>query len=315
MTAPWPVIGFGLIPFALVFGLMLVANVYVFVRLLPHHGRPATLADATILIGILLMALGLWFALIYAILDPGGASEVSVFIALNSMMGVVGCWAIALFLRAETKPLGGPRWQWPSVFAALTIGNELLMGTAFVLAQSGTAGYAALGWAGLAAIVGDSATSAWFFWAMLANMFFVVTWVRIDAPSRWALLAFSLTAAFGPWLVAAPLEGGIAMGLLMAGLLLQMVRIRRQGPYGLPYVRTLGVVWGGFVLMSLGEGAFLMEANPAYKTLLLALAMFAAMGAELLYLLDHGLEIPRRAVEGAAVAPTPGPSAGSAVET
>jgi hypothetical protein len=315
MTAPWPTIGLGLIPFLLVFGLMLVANVYVILRLLPHRGRPATLADATILIGILLMAVGLWFALIYAILDPGGASEVSVFIALNSMMAVVGCWAIALFLRAETKPLGGPRWQWPVVFATLVIGNELLMGIAFVLAQAGASGYSALGWAGLASLVGDSASSVWFFWAMLANMVFVVYWARIDAPSRSALIAFTLTAAVGPWLVTAPLDGGIAMGVLMAWLLGQMALARRRGPYALTYVRTLGVVWAGFVLMTLGEGAFLLEPDPAFKTLLLALAMFTAMGAELLYLFDHALEIPRRAVDRSAATPSSAPAGASTAKT
>jgi hypothetical protein len=314
MTAPWPEFGLGLIAYLLVFGLMLAGNVYVVIRLFPRSGTPATLADATILIGILLMAMGLWFALIYAFLDPGGASEVSVFIALNSMMAVVGCWAIALFLRAETKPLGGPRWQWPAVFTILILGNELLMGSAFVLAQVGPSGYSAIGWAGLAALVGDSVTSVWFYWAMLSNMLIVVYWLPLDRASRTALLGFSATASLGPWLVTAPLGAGIAMGVLMVLVLFATVLERRRGPLGLSYVRTLVVVWGGFVLMAIGEGAFLSEPSAIWKTFLLGLATIGAMGAELLYLIDSGLEarrsivprLTRSRLDGAATPPVAG---------
>ena len=208
MTAPWPEFGVGLVPYGLLFGLMLLGNGYVVIRLFPRAGGRPTLADATILIGILLMAMGLWFALIYAILDPGSASEVSVFIALNSMMGVVGCWAIALFLRAEAKPMAGPRWQWPGVFALLLVSNEFLMGVAFVLGEAGPSQYASEGWAGLATLVGDSVCSAWFFWAMLANMLLILYWLPMERPAKTALTGLAFTAAVGPWLVTAPLEGG-----------------------------------------------------------------------------------------------------------
>ena len=297
MSAPWPPLGVGIVPYVFLFVLMLVGNAYVVLRLFPKAGGRATLADATILLGILLMAMGLWFSLIYAFLDPGTASEVSVFIALNSMMGVVGCWAIALFLRAGAKPMGGPRWQWPAVFATLIVANEFLMGLAFVLGEAGPASYAAEGWSGLASLVGDSLSSPWFFWAMLANMLVLLYWLPIESPSKFALTGSAATSALGPWFVTAPLDAGLAMVALMAVLLLGTLRERRRAPLGIGYLRSLVVVWGTLAAMTVGAGAFLLEPAIGWKTFVFGLAAVAAMGGELVYLLLWGLtEAPRPAL-------------------
>ncbi|MCI4358149.1 MAG: hypothetical protein L3J95_00710 [Thermoplasmata archaeon] len=302
MSAPWPVLGEGIVPFLLVFGLMLTGNGYVVLRLFPRSGRPATLADATVLIGILLMGMGLWLALIYAVLDPGDASEVSVFIALNSMMAVVGCWAIALFLRAESRSMTGPRWRWPAVFALLLVGNEILMGAAFVLAESGPAAYTTAGWTGLVSLLGDSLTSVWFYWAMLANMVLFLLQLPLDRPSRTALGTLAATGAVGPWLVIAPLEAGVAMALIMSWALVATLTEWRSRPLSQDHVRALEVVWFAFALMSVGEGAFLLEPAPAWKGLWLGLATVVAMGGELLYLLGWGLDLRGRPFPSARLA-------------
>ena len=184
MVAPLPTIGIGLLPYVMVATFMVIGTLYVLSRLFPRSGASPDLATVILMIGLLLMTTGLWFAEIYAVLDPGDASTVSVFIALNSMMGVVGFWAVGLFLRAEEKHLPPRGWAWPFYIAVLVVGNELLMGIAFVLAQVGPAGYSAAGWAGLAAVVADGTDSVWFFGAMFVTMEFLVLWLPMPSAQR-----------------------------------------------------------------------------------------------------------------------------------
>ncbi len=289
MISPWPPVGPALFPEGLVLALMIVGNVYVVARLFPRGSHPLTLADITFLLGLLLMAMGLWFALIYAAIDPSGASEISVFIALNSMMAVVGCWLLALFLRAETMRPAKGGWTWPLIFTALFVGNEFLMGVAFVLFQTGPGYFQAAGWTGLATLSGAAATSAWFYVAMLANMLALVLWLPLDPASRSVLLGFSLTAALGPLVASDPPLGIAATGVLMVGVLLVMARARRLGPLTVEYGRTLLVVWGAFALMGLGEGGVLTGASSPWGLVALGLSGMAAMTLELVVLTRRGL--------------------------
>jgi hypothetical protein len=77
-ASPWlPVFG-------LLAALMVGGNVFVLFRLFPRDGTQPTLATAILLLGILLMSMALWFSGIYAVLSPGQASTVSVFIAVTA---------------------------------------------------------------------------------------------------------------------------------------------------------------------------------------------------------------------------------------
>jgi hypothetical protein len=278
MVAPLPTGGPGLFPYAMVAVFMVVGSIYVLSRLLPRRDGPPTLATGILMVGILGMTTGLWFAEIFAILDPGDASVVSVFIALNSMMGVVGAWAIGLFYRAEEKRLPSRGWRWPLSLATLVVGNELLMGIAFVLALTGPARYASAGWPGLAAVVADGIDSVWFFFAMFVTMEFLVFWLPLSAAQRRALAAFSVSALVGPWVVLSPLEGSLAAALVMAlvsALLAQEVLYR--GPVGAGYLAAFAAT-GLAVLVYVGRPSELWSPLPY------ALTSFFVMLAELLLL-------------------------------
>jgi hypothetical protein len=277
VISPWPPVSAVLLPEAILFGLMMAGNIYVIGRLFPRSGSAPTLADLTFIVGLLLMALGLWFSLIYAVLDPGDASEVSVFIALNSMMAVVGCWILALFLRAERRRPAPDGRGWPLTLAALLVGNELLMGLAFVLLQSGPAGFAAAGYAGVGTSTGAAAASAWFFGAMLVDLLAIVLWVPIPRASRRLLVTFALSAAPGPWVITTPVIGLAATGGLMAVAVTVFLLERRQHPLDLPYLRTFALVLAAFTMMSVGEGSYLALGASATGLLTLGLATIAAM--------------------------------------
>jgi hypothetical protein len=266
-----------LVPEAILFGLMMLGNLYVIGRLFPRSGSGPTLADLTFIVGLLVMALGLWFALIYAVLDPGDASEISVFIALNSMMAVVGCWLLALFLRAERRRPAPNGRRWPLTLAALLVGNELLMGLAFVLIQSGPASFVGAGYAGVGTSAGAAAASAWFFGAMLVDLLAIVLWVPIPRASRWLLVTFALSAAPGPWVITAPVVGLLATGALMAVAVTGFFLERRKRALELPYLRTFALVLAAFTIMSLGEGSYLALGGGPAALLVLGLATIAAM--------------------------------------
>lgn len=240
--------------YILLAGLMVGGNLYFIVRLFPRNGTRPTLATAILVLGLLLMSMGLWFSGIYAILSPGDSSIVSVFIAGNSMMAVVGIWAVSLLFRTGEKHLPQRGFVWPLAFALLIGGNELLMGVTFVLAQVGPAAYATHGWSGLAAVIGDGAGSAWFFWAMLVTMAFLVSWLPLSRAERVLLYGFASASAVGPWVVPDPVVGAVGMAGVMsvtfAFLARELWTHRSPTPR---YSWTAFGVAAGFLAMVVGE--------------------------------------------------------------
>jgi hypothetical protein len=262
---PLPTVGPWLLVFILLAFLMVAGNLYFVVKLFPRDGARPTLATAILLLGLLLMSTGLWLSGIYAVLSPGEASSVSVFLALNSMMAVGGLWAVSLLFRSGTKHLPSRGLPWPATFALLLVGNELLMGLTFVLAQVGPAPYAGQGWLGVAALLGDAAESAWFFWAMLATMTFLVYWLPLARPERMLLYGFAAASAIGPWVVPDPVAGaagmGVAMGVTFAFVAHELWHQPRPSPR---YLWTALGVAVGFLIMVAGEGlSFLMRGSTA----------------------------------------------------
>ncbi len=267
--------------FALLAALMVGGNVFVVYRLFPRNRSRPTLATAILLLGLLLMSMGLWFSGIYAVLSPGQASTVSVFIAVNSMMAVAGLWAISLLFRAGARPLLTHGFLWPLAFALLVVGNELLMGLTFVLAQVGPGPFAAAGWPGLAAVVGAAAQSAWFFWPMLVTMAFVVTWLPFTRPERILLYGFAAASAVGPWVVPDPGLGAVAMAVVMGTTLAFLARELWRPPAPTPRFLWAGLgVTAGFLAMVGGEALAYLLRGGAWGTVPFGLVSFLVMTAE-----------------------------------
>ncbi len=267
--------------FGLLAALMVGGNVYVVYRLFPRDFSRPTLATAILLLGLLLMSTALWFAGIYAVLSPGQASTVSVFIAVNSMMAVAGLWAISLLFRAGTRHLPTRGFLWPLAFALLLVGNELLMGITFVLAQVGPAPYAAAGWPGLAAVVGDAGQSAWFFWPMLVTMSFLVSWLPFSRPERVLLYGFAASSAIGPWVVPDPVIGAVGMAAVMVVTFSFLARElwRRPAPSHRYLWAGLGVTVG-FLSMVGGEALAFVLRTSVWGSVPFGLTAFVAMTVE-----------------------------------
>jgi hypothetical protein len=294
MIPALPAPGPWLMVFVMLAVLMVGGNLFVILRLFPRDGSRPTLATAILLLGILLMSMALWFSGIYAILSPGDASTVSVFIAVNSMMAVVGLWAMSLLFRAGIKHLPAHGILWPLAFALLIVGNELLMGLTFVLAQVGPAPFAAAGWAGLAAVVGDAADSAWFFWAMLVTMSFLVTWLPFSRPERRLLYGFAAASAIGPWVVPDPVVGAVGMAVVMGATFVLLARELWNRPA--PTARFLWAGLGvsaGFLAMVGGEALSYMLRASAWGPAPFGFASFLIMTSELFVLARWAMAGPR----------------------
>ncbi|MCI4349626.1 MAG: hypothetical protein L3J93_05370 [Thermoplasmata archaeon] len=301
MTSILPPVTPALLPFGLLFGLMLLGNSWVLVRLLPRRGGAPTLATATFAVGLLLMAAGLWGALIFAVVDPGDASTVSVFLAVNSMMAVVGLWALSLFWGAEERRLPTKGWLWPLLLSILIVGNEVLMGAAFTLALLGLPSASGGAVAQVASVTSRAIVSVWFFGAMFANMLLVALWLPVERAIRAPLAGIALSAAVGPWVVSDPLVGAALMGLLMGGLLVVGLRALRSRTASPAFVRSVLVAWIGVAGMGVGA---LLDGIPSGERLApglpYALASLLVMIGEFVVLARWGL-----AASGAIGAPTP----------
>jgi hypothetical protein len=302
VTPPLPTLGPWVPVYALLAGLMVAGNLFVILRLFPRGRKQPTLATGILLLGILLMSMGLWFAGIYAVISPGDASTVSVFIAVNSMMAVAGIWAISLLFRAGLKPLPPCGLRWPLGFALLIVGNELLMGLTFVLAQVGPAYYTALGGSGLSVAVGDAGTSAWFFWAMLATMAGLITWLPLPRPERTVLYGFAAASAVGPWVVPQPVVGAVGMALVMGVTFALLAQELWRTPRPTPrYLWTALGVASGFLAMLAGEAAAYVLRGTTVSSVPFGLISVLAMAVELIVLFRWGL------AAGSAPLPVPRP--------
>ncbi|HLY76576.1 MAG TPA: hypothetical protein VKT21_01670 [Thermoplasmata archaeon] len=292
MIPPLPTASPWLPLYVLLSVLMVGGNLFVVVRLFPRGGLRPTLATAILLLGLLLMSMGLWFAGIYAVLSPSDSSTVSVFIAINSMMAVVGIWAMSLLFRAGTKHLPARGILWPLGFALLIVGNELLMGLTFVLAQVGPAPYAGAGWPGLAAAVGDAAGSAWFFWAMFVTMTFLVTWLPLATAERRLLYGFAAASLVGPWVVPEPVVGAVGMAIAMGVTFAFLARAlwSRPGPTPRYLWGGLGIA-AGFLSMVAGQALAYLLRGSVWAPVPFGLISFVVMGGEVFILARWALAV------------------------
>jgi hypothetical protein len=276
MAAPFPPLEDLLFPYVEVAAFMVGINLYLLRRIFPRPVPAPTLDTVVIVVGLFVVGLGFWGAVIYSVFDPGDASTVAIFLAANSMMAVAGAWLIAVFLRAEEHTVSPTGWLWPSTIALLVVGNELLMGSAFVLAIGGPAGY---GGSGALRLVSDGVGSFWFFGAMFATMVALLLLLPLPRPERRALLGFSLTSLVGPWVASEPLPAAIGMAAVMGGVLLLITRELRRTP-STGYVRTSIGILLGFGGMGLGELLSLANLPVLGGSFPFALATLLVMGGE-----------------------------------
>jgi hypothetical protein len=285
MSSPIPEISASLVPFGFLAVIMVAANLYLLTLAFPRRGGTPHFGTVVVVVGVWFMTSILWLALVYAVLSPGDASTVSVFIAGNSMMGVFGAWLIAVFYRAEEKRLPRYGWFWPAFFSLLIVGAELLMGVAFVLALAGPGGYATTGWVGFGSLVRDAVGSVWFSWAMLANMALLLAWLPLPRPERLQLAGLAASAALGPWVVRGDAPALAAMGGLMVGVLgLAMWTGSRETPPTVSYVRTAAGVAGAYAAMTVAGLAGVLAPSAFGGTLPFAVTTTVVMAGELIYL-------------------------------
>lgn len=314
MTAPWPpptFVGGALVVLAL---LMFGANYFVVTRLFPGRGARPHLGDVVLISGLLLTAICLWLSLVYAATSPTEGAWIAVFLAVNSMMVAVGAWFLAVMLRAEQRFVSRSGWSWPTAFTALVLGNELSMAAAFVLITTGPDPYLGVAGSGAVGLVTDATTSVWFFWPMLATMLVLIATVPLPGAERTALLGLTATAALGPWIVASPLAGALAMSGLMAIVFLLLFReIARESSDG--YLAVARGVIAAFAAMAAAEAAFFVDPSAGWAPVPFAAATLVVMGAELLFLSRRALAALADPAPSADATAPPMPTSGTRSES
>jgi hypothetical protein len=308
MSTPLPSLENLLFPYVEVAAFMVGTNLYLLRRIFPRPVPSPTLATVVLVVGLFVVGLGFWAAVIYAVFDPGDASTVAVFLAANSMMAVAGAWLIAVFLRAEEHRVSRTGWLWPGTIALLLVGNELLMGSAFVLAIGGPGRY---GGSGAVALVSDGVGSVWFFGAMFATMVAILLLLPLPRPERTVLLGFSLTSLVGPWVATDPLPAAVGMAAVMGAVLLLLTRELRRAPSA-GYVRTCVGILLGFGAMGFGELLALAERPALGGAFPFALATLLVMGGEVAVLARWAFGLgPRESLSRVGTVPVTNPQGSS----
>ncbi len=268
-----------LITFVVVALSMIVITIFVLGQILPVRGRPPLVTQALLALMVIFSGSVLLLSLLFVFLNSNGTSSWTfVLLAFNFMMvGPAGIWFIGLIAFRDrridrTSPL------WPASIALVTTGSEVTMGVLFVVADAGAAGPA------LPTLAGGL-TSLWFFWSMAAVMFALVVWAPLAPVERGALVALSSSAVLGPWVTAYPTVGGLAMGLLMTGvfvwLLRELLRPDRVKVGELPLLEGLAAA---FLATAVSGFAVVATGGQDVADLAFGLVMAVVMTIEIAYL-------------------------------
>jgi hypothetical protein len=211
-------VGAGLLPFVTIAIPMVAVTVAVLGLVRPTDGRSPLITQLFLAVAVVGGGSVLLLALLFVFIDTNGTTAWTwVLLGFNFMMTVpVGLWFVGHIVFEDRRiPAGG--WLWPIAVGVAVTGSEVLMGLLFAVGGANAP-------LGLAQAFALGLSSVWFFWSMAGVMAPLVLWAplsRVARPGGWALVA----AAFvGPWVRSYPLEGGIAMGLLMAGLSVAVLR-------------------------------------------------------------------------------------------
>jgi hypothetical protein len=207
-----------LLPFVTIAVPMVVVTVAVLGLVRPTDGRSPLVTQILLALAVVGGGSVLLLALLFVFIDTNGTTAWTwVLLGFNFMMTVpVGLWFVGhiVFEDRRIRPNG---WLWPIAVGVAVTGSEVLMGLLF--AVGGASGPLGLGRAFALGL-----SSVWFFWSMAGVMAPLVLWApisRVAKPGGWALVA---AAVVGPWVRSYPLDGGIAMVLLMAALSVAVLR-------------------------------------------------------------------------------------------
>ncbi len=284
MQVPLPPldINVGFLPFASIALSMIVITVFVLAMLLPRDRRSIPLTS--MIIGLAALGGGsvLLLALLFVFVDPNGTTAWTwVLVAFNFMMMFpAGLWFVSLIVYRD-RQVDWHGWLWPGLLALVVVGSEILMGILFAVG-GGNAPGTAVGWLGL------GLSSIWFDWSMATIMLALVVWLPISGVARATLVALTGAAFVAPWVVAAPLVGAVAMGVLMT---LSFVWFYRYLA-GRPAVRAgdVGGVLGlaaAFSLMVAAQGAVVAMPGSELAAAGFGTAMAIVMTGEVAFVVRH----------------------------
>jgi hypothetical protein len=220
VSFPLPPLGVStaLLPFAIVALSMIGITVFVFGMVLPRDRRAPLVTQMLLALAVLGGGSVLLLSLLLVFVNPDGTSAWTwVLLAFNfMMMAPAGIWFIGLIVFRDRR-VRIDDWTWPIAIALVTTGSEVLMGLLFVV--GGTVGSLPL-----LSTFALGVSSIWFFWSMAAIMTALLLWAPLGPIERGALAALTVSAVIGPWVTTYPIVGGIAMGVLMAGVFGYLVR-------------------------------------------------------------------------------------------
>jgi hypothetical protein len=287
---------------AMIAGLMAGGNSYIFVQFFPRAGGTPNLGRAILVAGLLGSSLCVWLAVMWAVVVPSFGAWLAVLLGMNSMMVAVGVWFVAIFLRAEERSVPSGSWGWAATLSLLVIGNELFMGTSFVGAVGGPGALLAGSTPALISGFTASVNSLWFFWAMLANLTWLVLWLPLARNEKEALLGLSAVTFVGPWVLWSPLWGTLALGLVILVVLVLILRSFRATTH--PTVRYSRIVTGtvaGLLSVAVGAAVAGLTADSPLGSLLWASAVFLVLFFQLLFLSQSALKHATPLVAGSSM--------------
>lgn len=276
-------------------------NLYVLARLVPRSGGPPNLARGILVAYILVASSVFWIVLPWALLVPNLTTYYTVLTLMTLPMPAPFVWMMAALFQAEEKSVPAGSSAWAVLVAVALVVNELFMSVSFAVAQSGYSG-------NLAGLLGTSFNAVWFAGPMISTMTVLLVLVPVTPFERRAFGGLAATLVVGPLLLASPLAGGVAMAVLMTGVLLVLAGSAR-GPTRLsPAEGAVGAAMTvAFVAMAAAEVASFAVPALAGNALPYGVASVAVMLGEGWVLVRRGL----RARPVPAGAPVPGAATGA----
>lgn len=202
----------GLLAYAVVAIVMVVAEVYLLYQLVPRRGGPPTLSRMTIGASALLGSAAVLLGLLNMLFFPSSLDAATEFLwALNFMMfAPPGLWVIAVIVFRDRR-IDPTAWRWPALLAGAATSAEVLMGLLFSVSSP----VPVLDPTTVAA----SLTSPWYLWSMAGAMAALILWVPIERTHRGALLILAGEGFLAAWIPSDPVGGSVLMGVgMMAGL-------------------------------------------------------------------------------------------------
>jgi len=258
---------------------MIGITIFLLGKVLPADGRPPLVTQMVIALAVLGGGSLLLLSLLFVFLNPDGTEAWTfVLLAFNFMMMFpAGIWFVGLILFRDRR-ISATSWFWPATLSVVATGSEALMGVLFAYgaASSGILPVPALA-VGL--------TNLWFFWSMAAVMSALLIWAPLSLVERRALLALTGASVLGPWVIAFPTVGGLAMTTLMAAAFLWLVRSMLKGQVASEEGRLLAALATAFAAMAVAGLAVAATGGAIPAALGFGGVMGVVMGVEAAYLI------------------------------